>query len=218
MVENSDTIEIKFINFTPYCFAYHPFKNLFNSRLYQNLQRCLIEGFKNNRDISYPTTRGVNDKNVVLKEVLLDLNVADDVDVCVVAMETTWIKPLAIATEELLWKRFKEHHPHIPVILTENEYEWKMMEAQGKKYFLRDLTPEETFIHPLCENKINESKRNQLVKEYGAVKFVRMNSQSERGIKILRDEIVYAGLGKIMDEKERRKATQKTQSLRCNLM
>ena len=48
--------------------------------------------------------------------------------------------------------------------------------------------------------QIDKSKRNKLVREYEAAKFVQLNSGSGRGVKIFLDEIVYAGLGKKMDE------------------
>ena len=69
---------------------------------------------------------------------------------------------------------FVEHDRlHTPVILCEDEYEWKIMKARGKEC-LKDFSKpaEEVCINSFCENKLNELKRNKVVEEFGAVKFV----------------------------------------------
>jgi len=60
------------------------------------------------------------------------------------------------------------------------------------------------------EKIINQQIGNELANETGAVKFIDYSPDSGRGVKILMDEIAYAGLSKIKDEKEAKR------SKKCN--
>ena len=208
MAETSDTIEIKYqcivtdhFGAASFLGLYHPV-NLFINPMINGYQ-CPIEGYKINRNVSPHTmaTR-IDDKHIVLKQTF---RYDDDVDVCVGKMKPGGPWPIELLTNEQSWKDFTKRHPPTPIILFQDEHESKMIEAKGKKCFTVAYDPEEKFICCLCNHKLNESKRNQLVRDYGAVKFVRYYGESGRGLKILLDEMVYDGRGKIMDERERRK-------------
>ena len=198
MDEDSETIEIKYVAMNQLGIRFGFLVNdLFD------FQHRLIEGYKIIQNVSTPTiaTR-IDDKNVELKEAF---HYGDDADVYVVEVKPDGFWSLDLFENQQSWKDIKKRHPSAPVILYEDEYEWKMMEAKGKEFFSKLLKPEEAFINCLCKHKMNESKRNQLVEEYEAVKFVRFNRKSGRGVNILLDEMIYAGLDKIMDERECRK-------------
>ena len=205
MYKNLDKIEIKCT------FWYGPSGPDVNCYILEvpPLKKHPIQGFEFYEVFPSTMSTKIDETNVVLKNVPQDCD--GDVDVCVVPTKPREFMFLNSVDTKRRWKLFKKRHPHTSVILCENEYSWKMMEAKGKDYFKRSVKAKEMFINCLSKYKINESKRNELVKEFGAVKFVRYNSESGRGKKILLDEIAYAGLGKIMDERER---SQK----HCNVM
>ena len=52
---------------------------------------------------------------------------------------------------------------------------------------------------------LNRETGNQLAREIGAVKYVEISLKNGRGIKLLLNEIAYAGLGKIKDQHQREK-------------
>ena len=206
MDETSDTIEIKYLCFVTDSSgtALYDHEDLLTRLFNPNVNQDPIEGYEIYGNISTLTiaTR-IDDKHVVLKEALHSFS---DADVYVVPVKPRRFGAFLSVVNKRKWKDFTKRHPRTPIILYQDEYEWKMVEAKGKKYFTLFDEPEEEFIRCFCYNKLNESKRNQLVRESGAVKFVRFNGESRKRLKILLDEMVYAGLGKIMDERERRKS------------
>ena len=114
-----------------------------------------------------------------------------DVDVCVVC----WLVDRDDFINEV--KREAHQYKHkwrtTPIIVVGDAW-WKndpksikKAELEGRKF-------------------INRKMGNKLAREIGATKYVEFSRKSERGIKIVLDEIVYAYFAKLKDEQERRES------------
>ena len=114
-----------------------------------------------------------------------------DVDVCVVR----WFVDRDDFIDEVKReeRRYKHKWPTTPIIVVGDAW-WKndpksikKAELEGRKF-------------------INRKMWNKLARKIGANKYVEFSRKSERGIKIVFDEIVYAYFAKLKDEEERRES------------
>ena len=83
-------------------------------------------------------------------------------------------------------------HPTVPIIIACSYAEWKYFPGGMKEAELEG------------DEIMNREIGNKLARELGAVKYIEYSDETGRGAKILFDEIAFAGIGKIRDDKKRR--------------
>ena len=160
----------------------------------------------------------IDEKNILIK---IEQHYENEVDVGLLEVnphfcinEGNWV------SEEVI--KWKKENPKTPLILYGNEYSRSIDPAKGKKSMpiinrfeeLQENREEQFIQQHLSGFSLTQTRVNQLVQKLGAVKYVGVSSKSGRGIKILLDEIAYAGLGKLKDKEKR----EKTERKHCNIM
>ena len=83
-------------------------------------------------------------------------------------------------------------HPTVPIIIVCSRAEWKYNPGLMK---IAELDGDE-----LMNRKIGD----ELARELGAVKYIEYSYKTGRGVKILIDEIAFAGIGKMKNDEKRR--------------
>ena len=89
-------------------------------------------------------------------------------------------------------RRFFSRHRTVPSIIVCFFAEWKYHPDVMK---IAELEGDE-----LMDREIGD----KLARELGAVKYIEYSEETGRGVKILMDEIAFAGIGKIKDDEKRR--------------
>ena len=199
----------------------YPFKSVFDGKgrcdvevlyysLFCHLDWKPIDGYKLSRKFHYIKTVSakIDEKNVEIQEV--DSPVLFEVDVCLVEITPEYFRPTVdytiLFTESC--KEIKTRHRQIPIILYEDECNWKTRSAKGKNSFKSCYNSKKAFVDFLYDYGIIQARRNQILKKIGAVNYVKWNSENGRGTKILLDEIAHTGLGKLMEERNLKKCCE----------
>ena len=89
-------------------------------------------------------------------------------------------------------RSFFSRHPTVPIIIACSETERKYRPGEMKKAELRG------------DELMNREIGDKLARELGAIKYIEYSLKTGRGVKILIDEIAFAGLGKMKDDEKRR--------------
>ena len=122
-----------------------------------------------------------------------------NIDVCLVGC---WMNPsnefsYAVSKDaQYYWKYF----PTVPIIIVCGHAEWKYDPGEMKKAELKD------------DKMMSREIGDKLARELGAVKYIEYSNKTGRGVKILIDEIAFAGIGKINNDEKRRNIEK------CNIM
>ena len=104
----------------------------------------------------------------------------------------------------LVATNFKNDHPKAAVILACIDAENKFNPRVKRQYELAGM------------KMLNRNIGNELANEIGAVKYIEYSRKTGRGAKILVDEIIYAGLSKLKDEREHELLSHHKKKLKQN--
>ena len=89
-------------------------------------------------------------------------------------------------------RSFFSRHPTVPIKIFCSYAEWKYDPGRMK---IAELEGDEL---------MNREIGDKLARELGAVKYIECSEETGRGVKILIDEIAFAGIGKMKDDEKRR--------------
>jgi len=167
----------------------------------ESLCHCIFSSYVNGYKIDAKSRRNkisishvVDGKHVTIKMVDFTETI---VDVCL--LEIADYFPYAnLAIVQKLASTYKKRHSSTPLILFGHDTELIQQPKEAKKVLLRGY------------KIMNQTKGNQLARKIGAVKYVECSEQTGRGVKILIDEIAYAGIENLMTQREIKK--------RCNVL